>query len=47
MHEVGALLEATAVHPGRSAFNHLLSLAQSTGSAARRVREVLELVGLD
>jgi ABC-2 type transport system ATP-binding protein len=45
--EVGALLEARSVHPGRSAFNHLLFLAHSNGIGRRRVREVLELVGLD
>ena len=44
--EVGALLEARSVHPGRSAFNHLLFLAQSNGIGRRRVREVLERVGL-
>jgi ABC-2 type transport system ATP-binding protein len=44
--EVGALLEARSVHPGRSAFNHLLFLAQSNGIGRRRVRAVLELVGL-
>jgi len=44
---VGALLEAKAAHPGRSAYNHLLFLAQSNGVGRRRVREVLELVGLD
>jgi ABC-2 type transport system ATP-binding protein len=45
--EVGALLEARSVHPGRSAFNHLLFLAHSNGIGRNRVREVLELVGLD
>ena len=45
--EVGALLEARSVHPGRSAFNHLLFLAQSNGIGRRRVWEVLELVGLE
>ncbi len=44
---VGALLEAKAVHPGRSAYNHLLFLAQSNGIPRRRVDEVLALVGLD
>jgi ABC-2 type transport system ATP-binding protein len=43
---VGALLEAKSVHPGRSARNHLLFLAQSQGLPARRVEEVLGLVGL-
>jgi ABC-2 type transport system ATP-binding protein len=43
---VGALLEAKAMHTGRSAYNHLLFLAQSQGLPARRVDEVLALVGL-
>ncbi|HEY1699821.1 MAG TPA: ATP-binding cassette domain-containing protein [Trebonia sp.] len=43
---VGALLEARAVHPGRSARNHLLFLAQTQGLPARRADEVLDLVGL-
>ncbi len=43
---VGALLEAKSVHPGRSARNHLLFLAQSQGLPAQRVGEVLDLVGL-
>jgi ABC-2 type transport system ATP-binding protein len=43
---VGALLEAKAVHPGRSAYNHLLFLAQSQGLPRRRVDEVLAMVGL-
>src|SRR5579863_1325591 len=43
---VGALLEAKAMHPGRSARNHLLFLAQTQGLPSRRVDEVLELVGL-
>lgn len=46
LHEIGALLDARAVHPGRSAYNHLLFLAQSNGIGRRRVDEVLELVGL-
>ena len=46
LHEVGALLEARAVHVGRSARNHLLSLAATTGIPPRRVDELLELVGL-
>ncbi len=44
---VGALLEARAVHTGRSAYNHLLCLAQTQGIGKRRVGEVIELVGLD
>ena len=43
---VGALLEAKTVHPGRSARNHLLFLAQTQALPARRVDEVLALVGL-
>jgi ABC-2 type transport system ATP-binding protein len=46
LHEVGALLDARAVHPGRSARNHLLALAAANGIARSRVDEVLELVGL-
>ncbi|MEU3602004.1 ABC transporter ATP-binding protein [Streptomyces sp. NPDC006798] len=44
--EVGALLDAKAVHGGRTARNHLLSLAQLAGIPARRVDEVLGVVGL-
>src|SRR3984893_1074923 len=43
---VGALLDASAVHPGRSARNHLLWLAQSNAIPRRRVDEVLDLAGL-
>jgi ABC-2 type transport system ATP-binding protein len=43
---VGALLEAKAMHNGRSAYNHLLFLAQTQGLPRRRVDEVLALVGL-
>ena len=46
LHEVGALLEAKAVHTGRSAYNHLLALALTTGIPRRRVDVVIELVGL-
>jgi len=46
MREVGALLDARAVHGGRSAYNHLLCLAQTNDLPARRVGEVLELTGL-
>jgi ABC-2 type transport system ATP-binding protein len=46
LHEVGALLEARAVHGGRSARNHLLVLAATCGISARRVDELLDLVGL-
>jgi ABC-2 type transport system ATP-binding protein len=44
--QVGSLLDATAVHPGRRARDHLLWMAQSNGLATGRVDEVLELVGL-
>jgi ABC-2 type transport system ATP-binding protein len=46
MREIGALLDAKAVHGGRSAYNHLLCLAQTNSLPRRRVGEVLELVGL-
>jgi ABC-2 type transport system ATP-binding protein len=46
LHEVGALLEARSVHTGRSAYNHLLSLAQTHGIPKRRVLELIDLVGL-
>ncbi|MHC3472448.1 ABC transporter ATP-binding protein [Streptomyces sp. 7R007] len=43
---IGALLDAKAVHGGRSAYNHLLCLAQSNGIPKSRVAEVLDTVGL-
>ncbi|MEU3088510.1 ABC transporter ATP-binding protein [Streptomyces massasporeus] len=43
---IGALLEAKAWHGGRTAYNHLLCLAQSNGIPRSRVRDVLETVGL-
>ena len=46
LREVGALLEAKAVHPGRSARNHLRWLAATNGIPVARVDEVLDLVGL-
>ena len=46
MREVGALLDAKAVHGGRSAYNHLLCLAQTNNLPRKRVGEVLNLVGL-
>jgi ABC-2 type transport system ATP-binding protein len=46
LHEVGALLEARSVHTGRSAYNHLLALAQTHGIPKRRVHELIDLVGL-
>jgi ABC-2 type transport system ATP-binding protein len=47
LHEVGALLEARSVHTGRSAYNHLLALAQTHGIPRSRVHELIELVGLE
>src|SRR5690348_15735299 len=46
LHEVGALLEAKAVHTSRSAHNHLRALAATHGISRRRVDEVIDLVGL-
>jgi ABC-2 type transport system ATP-binding protein len=47
LHEVGSLLNANAVHGGRTAWFHLLSVAQSNGIGRRRVTEVLQLTGLE
>ncbi|MGO8877818.1 MAG: ATP-binding cassette domain-containing protein, partial [Acidimicrobiales bacterium] len=46
LHEVGALLEAKPIHPGRSARAHLRMLAEASRIPLRRVDEVLDLVGL-
>jgi ABC-2 type transport system ATP-binding protein len=46
MRQVGALLDAKALHGGRSAYHHLLCLAQSNNLPRRRVDQVLGLVGL-
>jgi ABC-2 type transport system ATP-binding protein len=46
LREVGIMLEARAVHTGRSAYNHLLALAATHGIARRRVDEVVDMVGL-
>ncbi len=46
IHQCGALLEAKSVHPGRSAYNHLLALAQTHGIGRARVKELIEMVGL-
>ncbi len=46
LHEVGALPESGAIHPGRSARGHLLALAYANGIGRRRVEEVLGLAGL-
>jgi ABC-2 type transport system ATP-binding protein len=47
MREVGALLDAKAVHGGRSAYNHLLCLAQTNDIPRSRVGEVIGIVGLE
>jgi ABC-2 type transport system ATP-binding protein len=47
MREVGALLEAKAFHPGRSARAHLTALAASNAIPRRRVNDVLEITGLE
>src|SRR6202521_6134209 len=47
LHEVGVLLEARSVHTGRSAYHHLLALAQTHGIPRSRVDELISLVGLD
>jgi ABC-2 type transport system ATP-binding protein len=47
MREVGALLEAKAVHGGRSAYNHLRCLAATNGIPRGRVDEVIGIVGLE
>src|SRR3954470_7190090 len=46
LHEVGALLEARSIHPGRSAFDHLMALAYTHGISRARVSEVIEMTGL-
>ncbi len=46
LHEVGAMLEARAIHTGRSAYHHLLAMAKTHGIGRQRVREMIELVGL-
>ena len=45
--EVGTLLDAKAVHTGRSAYNHLLAMAATHGIGKTRVREVIEMTGLE
>jgi ABC-2 type transport system ATP-binding protein len=47
LREVGALLEAKAIHPGRTAYNHLLAMAQTNSIPTTRVDEVLAMVGLE
>jgi ABC-2 type transport system ATP-binding protein len=46
LQEVGALLEARSIHPGRSAFDHLMAQAYTHGIPKRRVDEVIDLTGL-
>ncbi|MFJ3673507.1 ABC transporter ATP-binding protein [Streptomyces sp. NPDC090106] len=46
LHEIGTLLDAKSVHPGRSARNHLLALAHTHGISRSRVDEVIEIAGL-
>jgi ABC-2 type transport system ATP-binding protein len=45
LHEIGAMLEARAIHTGRSAYHHLLAMAQTHGISRARVGEVIEIVG--
>jgi len=47
LHEVGVLLDARAVHPGRTAYRHLLALAATHGIGKRRVAEVIAFTGLE
>lgn len=47
LHEVGALLEARAIHTGRSARNHLLAMAATHRISRRRVEDLIAMVGLD
>jgi ABC-2 type transport system ATP-binding protein len=46
LHEIGALLEARAIHTGRSAYHHLVAMAETHGIGRKRVQEVIDLVGL-
>lgn len=47
MHEVGALLDAKAIHTGRTAYNHLLAMAATHGIGKARVHEVIGMTGLE
>jgi ABC-2 type transport system ATP-binding protein len=47
LHEVGALLDAKAIHTGRTAFNHLLAMAATHGIGTARVHEVIAMTGLE
>ncbi len=46
LREIGALLDAKAVHTGRSAYNHLLAMAATHGISKKRVHDVIEMTGL-
>ncbi|MBS0548564.1 MAG: ATP-binding cassette domain-containing protein [Proteobacteria bacterium] len=46
LHQVGALLEASSIHTGRSAYDHLLAMAQTHGLGRERVEAMIDLVGL-
>jgi ABC-2 type transport system ATP-binding protein len=47
LHEVGALLDAKAIHTGRTAYNHLLAMAATHGIGKSRVHEVIAMTGLE
>ena len=47
LHSVGVMLDARSVHPGRTAYRHLLAHARTHGISASRVREVIEMTGLE
>jgi ABC-2 type transport system ATP-binding protein len=47
MHEVGVLLDAKAIHTGRTAYNHLLAMAATHGIGTKRVHEVIAMTGLE
>jgi ABC-2 type transport system ATP-binding protein len=47
LHEVGVLLDAKAVHTGRSAYAHLQAIAATGGIGKKRVNEVIALTGLE
>ena len=46
LHEIGGMLDPRAVHPSRSAYHHLLAIAQTSGIGKSRVDEVIDAVGL-
>ena len=46
LHEIGGMLDPRAMHPSRSAYNHLLALARTSGIRKSRVDEVIDAVGL-